>query len=149
MVPPLVLMFLGLFIPAAAFSTMSAPADSSAAAAAAAPAATPAPAATASAAAAPASSSTDLPPLSGTDKLTQMMIQKSITTLATNKQLAHRGILILLRNLYGVLFGPMFSQSWLVFPPQAACTGRIRCPVRSPGFGISPRHQTRGCASAE
>lgn len=41
-----------------------------------------------------------------------MMIQKSVSTLSAHKQLAHRGLLILLRNLYGIIFGPMFSQSW-------------------------------------
>lgn len=40
------------------------------------------------------------------------MIDKSLVTLSTHKQLAHRGLAMIYRNLFGILFGSMFSQSW-------------------------------------
>jgi len=90
---------------------MSTPAvDSAAPATAASAAASPAiagvaPAAAAAAVPAPA-------PLSGTDKLTLMMIEKSLSTLGNHPAIQARGPLMLQRNLYGILFGSVFSQSW-------------------------------------
>lgn len=92
---------------------MSAPATDVPAAAVA-PAATE-PAAAVSTTAAPAATpaSTSAPvPLSGTDSLTKLMIDKSLTMLGSHKAISSRGVGMLLRNLYGILFGPMFSQSW-------------------------------------
>jgi hypothetical protein len=76
---------------------------------AAAPIATAATDASSSSSAASTSAPAPLPP---TDNLTKMMIDKSIHTLSTHKALGHRGLAILYRNLFAILFGPMFAQSW-------------------------------------
>lgn len=101
---------------------MSAPAAATSDAPAAAPAVSPAaaePVAASSSTAAPASSPAPAAapasgpvPLSGTDSLTKLMIDKSLSMLASHKAISSRGVGMLLRNLYGILFGPMFSQSW-------------------------------------
>ena len=98
----------------------SAPADATeapaathaAAPAAAEPAAAASGAAAPTAAAAPASASPSVPvPLTGSDSLTKLMIDKSLSMLASHKAVSSRGVGMLLRNLYGILYGPMFSQS--------------------------------------
>jgi len=41
-----------------------------------------------------------------------MMVEKSVATLVSHPAIAARGPDMLLRNLNGILFGPMMSQSW-------------------------------------
>lgn len=92
---------------------MSAPAEIAPTATATSAADIPAVAAAASApAATPASTPSTPASLPPTDNLTKMMIEKSIHTLSTHKALAHRGLSILYRNLFAILFGSMFSASW-------------------------------------